>query len=55
MTGRRGEKMNKAEDQLLLIDLGKEHALECVELCGHLLGEVLQVSGLNHLQTLTTQ
>ena len=36
----------------VLIDLSQEHALERVELSGHLLGEVLQVGGLNHLQAL---
>lgn len=27
----------------LLVDLSQEHPLQCVELSGHLLGEVLQV------------
>lgn len=39
----------------ILIDLSQEHALESVELCSHLLGEVLQVGWLYHLQTLATQ
>jgi len=36
-----------------LVDLSQEHALQSVELRRHLLGEVLQVGRLDHLQTLT--
>ena len=36
----------------ILVDLGQEHALQGVELCSHLLSEVLEVGGLDHLQTL---
>lgn len=37
---------------VVLVDLSQEHALQRVELCRHLLGEVLQVRRLDHLQTL---
>lgn len=37
----------------VLVDLSQEHALESVELSRHLLGEVLEVGRLDHLQSLT--
>lgn len=36
----------------VLVDLSQEHALQSIELGRHLLGEVLQVSRLDHLQPL---
>lgn len=33
----------------ILVDLSQEHSLQGVELGGHLLGEVLQIGGLDHL------
>lgn len=36
----------------ILVDLSQKHALQSVELSRHLLGEVLQVCRLYHLQTL---
>lgn len=46
----RSSKTGRSVD--VLVDLSQEHSLESVELRRHLLGEVLEVGRLDHLQTL---